>query len=266
MGLPAILIVEIPGKGWHAITLTGYSLQQPQQRPQEVPGNSAIVPMVGLRIDRFYGHDDGIGPNARLIIHDSPTPNPVRTKCAVRFESAWEDTNGEHFIYPIAVTVPIYNKIRLTFLDVQTWITPLHALLASSMPDPRRIEWDVYLTLSNDYKTELKSDPILTPTVRENLLLTHHPRFWWRATMRYAGLTLVDLLFDATGIARSFPLSAIVWPVESFGAIIQQVLNDASLAPTFANIIRSERYLAFLRETLDRRDQPAKLLQRHLEF
>ena len=79
MGLPAILIVEIPGRGWHAITLTGYSLLANVYRQQEVPGNPTIAPMVGLRIDKFYGHDDQIGPNAKLVIGDSPTPRPVQT-------------------------------------------------------------------------------------------------------------------------------------------------------------------------------------------
>jgi hypothetical protein len=265
MGLPAILIVEIPGRGWHAITLTGYSLLNSRQRAQEVPGNPAIAPMVGLRIDRFYGHDDQIGPNARLVIQDSTAPRPVQTQSPVRFESSWTDVRGERFLYPIAVIVPIYNKIRLTFLEVQAWITPLHAVFARVLPDAGHIEWDVSLVLSNDYKGEVRRDANLSASVRESLLSTHHPRFWWRATIRYAGLPFCHLLFDATGIARSFPLSTVVWPVEALAAFMQQVLDDANpSAPAIRQMLKTDRYVHFLRETLERRAEPGQLLFRHL--
>lgn len=265
MGLPAILIVDIPGVGWHAITLTGYSLLPSQCRPLEVPGNPTIAPMVGLRIDRFYRHDDQIGPNSRLIIQDCPTPRPAGMHSPIRFGSTWTDVRGEHFLYPIAVAVPIYNKISLTFLEVQAWITPLHALFAAVLPDPGRIEWDVSLVLSNDLKTELRSDANLTSEVRESLLLTHHPRFWWRATMRYAGLPFCHLLFDATGIARSFPLSTVIWPVEVLAIFMLRILDDANPARSgIRQMLKTERYIQFLRETLNNRARPGELLRRHL--
>jgi len=267
MGLPAILIVEIPGRGWHAITLTGYSLLSNGYRMQEVPGNPTIAPMVGLRIDKFYGHDDQIGPNAKLVIQDSPSPKPVQTDCAIRFESTWTDAHGDHCLYPVAVTVPIYNKIRLTFLEVQAWITPLHALFSGVLPEPVRIEWDVHLILSNDLKRELKNDPNLGSSVRESLLFTHHPRFWWRATMLYAGLPFCHLLFDATGIARSFPLTTVIWPVEGLAVFMQRLLDDANPAVlAIRRMLKTDRYVQFLRETLDHRTKPGELLHRHLAF
>jgi len=265
MGLPAILIVEIPGVGWHAITLTGYSLLAAPCRNQEVPGNPAIAPMVGLRIDRFYGHDDQIGPNARLIIQDAPTPIPAQTRSPIRFQSTWADARGDHYLYPMAVVVPIYNKIRLTFLEVQAWITPLHAVFAGAFPEPARIEWDVSLVLSNDFKRELKSDTNLSSGVRESLLLTHHPRFWWRATMRYAGLPFCHLLFDATGIARSFPLSTVIWPVEALAIFMKRALDDANPSnPAIRQMLKTDRYVQFLRETVDHLERPGELLGRHL--
>lgn len=266
MGLPAILIVEIPGRGWHGITLTGYSQLSIRHRTQEVPGNDAIVPMVGLRIDRFYGHDDQVGPNAKLIVQDTPATPSVSTKCAIRLESAWTDEHGNQLsLYPMAVAVPVYNKIRLTFLDIQKWITPLHALFAKIIPEPTKVEWDIHLTLSNSYKRETRTNSYLTEQVRTSLLVTHHPRFWWRASMRYAGLPFCDLLFDATGIARSFPLSMVVWPVEAFAAFTQQVLDPANpAAPTVRQMLGTDRYVQFLRETLVNRQQPGELLTRHL--
>jgi hypothetical protein len=50
----------------------------------------------------------------------------------------------------------------------------------------------------------------------ENVLSAHHPRFWWHAKFAIDGKDLLDLLFDATGIARSFPLQMAIWRDESF--------------------------------------------------
>jgi hypothetical protein len=202
-----------------------------------------------------------------LVIQESPASRSVQTQCPVRFESSWTDERGERFLHFVAVTVPIYNKIRLTFLEVQASITPLHALFAGVLSEPIRIEWDVHLILSNELKRELRSDTNLTTTVRESLLLTHHPRFWWRATVRYAGLPFCHLLFDATGIARSFPPTTVIWPVEAFMMVMQRLFNDTS--PTGAAIrlmLRSDRCVRFLMETIEARAHPGELLRRHLVY
>ncbi len=254
MGLPAILCVEIPKVGHHAITLTGCSIQQQIQRPRR----EWIVPMTGARIDKFYGHDDQVGPNARLTVRASPSGFSERHP--IRFESSWVDGNGEPFLYPVAVVLPVYNKIRLTFLDLQSWIAPLHTVLAGVFPDSHGIEWDVHLTLSNDYKKELRSDRGLVDSARSNLLFSPHPRFWWRATMTYRGLPCFDLLFDATGIARSFPLSAIVWRVDAVAELVKHLVKTEPAATAVSKMLKSERYVGFLRKSIEVRDRPADLM------
>lgn len=281
MGLPVILIVQIPDSGWHGITLTGYSLLSGIHSMEEVPGNTSIAPMVGRRIDRFYGHDDQIGPNSKLVVEPSPIPTingqpvarPGNTQCPIRLASAWKNKRGfPTSLYPVAVAVPVYSKIRLTFLEVQAWITPLQALFARLLPEPQKIEWDVHLTLSNVYKQEIRTDPDLTESARASLLMNHHPRFWWKATMRYDGVPFCHLLFDATGIARSFPLSMVVWPVDGFAKALRVILDQASpLLPSLRELLRSDRdntsdrYMTFLRTTLDQRATPAEALQQHLK-
>lgn len=265
MGVPAVLVVELPNTGLHAITLTGFSLQKTVQRPQEVSGNPSIPPMFGLRIDKLYGHDDQVGPNARLIIRESPQPRPVQTGSSVRLESdTWLAATGQQFLYPIAVVIPIYNKIRLTFLDIQEWIAPLHRVFAYVLPDASLVEWDIQLSLSNKLKKQIKDDGTLRESVRENLLFTHHPRFWWRATMRYRGFPFCDVLFDATGIARSFPVSLIIWRVERFAEYIRGLLKDPTKLAGIQQMLRSDRYVDFLKRSIEVRDRPADFLENHL--
>ncbi len=148
---------------------------------------------------------------------------------------------------------------------MQAWTTPLHAVFAGILPEPARIEWDIHLILSNDLKTEFRSDSNLATSVRESLLAIHHPRFWWRATMSYAGLPFCHLLFDATGIARSFPLTTAVWPVDGFAGFVRRLIDDRGRAGAATRLmLKSERYVQFLRESIDSRANPSVFLQRHL--
>jgi len=124
------------------------------------------------------------------------------------------------------------------------------------------VEWDVHLILSNEFKGELRSDSQLDREIRENLLLTHQPRFWWRAVMRLDGLALCELLFDATGIARSFPLSAIVWRVEGFALAVEKALDDPIKRDFLLNALRSEEFVEFLRESIECRRTPGDLILR----
>ena len=125
LGVPVALVVLIEGVGFHAITLTGYSAQAAALRTEELPG-APPVPMIGLRIDKFYGHDDQIGPFARLGIK----PSPAGARYPIQFETSWVDkaTGQPRSVYPYAVIAPVYNKIRLKFLDVMEWVTRLHEI------------------------------------------------------------------------------------------------------------------------------------------
>lgn len=265
MGVPVVLVVEIPDEGLHAITLTGFSLQKKRQRVEEIVGNSAIPPMSGLRIDKFYGHDDQVGPNARLIVRESPDPRPVQTGSSIRLESkSWLDAVGQQYLYPIAILLPIYNKVRLTFLDLQEWITPLHKVFAHVLPNPSLMEWDIQLSFSNDFKKSVKNDENLDESVKEDLLLAHHPRFWWRATMHYGGFPFCDVLFDATGIARSFPVSVVVWRIEAFAEHLAGLLRDPAKLVGIQPMLKSQRYIEFLERSIRVRKNPASLLDSHL--
>jgi hypothetical protein len=123
MGLPVILGVWIEGRGGHAITLAGYSLRQQRHLNQEVAGGALSIPMKGLRIDEFYAHDDQIGPFSRLNVN--PSAQVADVIYPVTFEGAWKDrpTGKVLNLHPTVVIIPVYNKIRVTFLDAQRWLT-----------------------------------------------------------------------------------------------------------------------------------------------
>lgn len=255
MGIPVILVVDIPNHGSHAITLTGFSTQNVRLRDKEIPGNTKIMPMVGLRIDELYGHDDQTGPHARLIVDDTAGPS-----CAFRLKSSWPYQSGGPFFDPVAVVIPVYNKIRLTFLEVLGGLTPLHTVFSLILPESRKVEWDVHLILSNRYKEELKSDPALSSETKESLLLAHHPRFWWRAVMKVDGQALCEVLCDATGIARSLSVNLIIWKVQAFASQLEKCLADPVKLKSIRGMLKSDHYLNRLRKSLEHKDQPGRCL------
>ncbi len=216
MGLPVLLVVGVPGVGLHAITLTGYSLRKQPVRATEVAPGQLIIPLPGLRIDEFYGHDDTIGPFTRLVIRHPPPPqNPFTGKpdLPVFFEESVTDprsglTTGRQ-MFPLMIVVPVYHKIRVTFIDVLEWLTRFHRYVVQYLGAPGA-EWNLHLITTNNYKSLIKNLG-LTKQQTESLLFEHHPRFIWRATLRFNGTLALELLADATDMARSFPLYRAVW-------------------------------------------------------
>lgn len=252
MGLPAILGVKVEGLGGHAIALAGYSLQpNPIPNRREGPAGALSVPMVGLRIDRLYGHDDQIGPFARLDVTPPATVGDIRYPAC--FESDWVDksTGKKLALYPHVVIIPVYHKIRLTFLDVQKWVIRLHRVLDLVFPAGAALEWDIHLAFSNAYKEAARSLALrcLTTYERQRLLLGEHPRFIWTAGLSYGGRPMLELLFDATDIAYSFPAYATVWPDPAFAHQLQALLEAAPLRDLLVRYL-TERFWKFLARSL----------------
>ncbi len=164
MGLPLLLGVGVQGVGLHAVTLTGYSLRDKSVHSGEdvpPPGEPPCIPMPGLRIDEFYAHDDQNGPFTRLRVrHPPPSPNPVtnRPDLPVFFEEDWIDPqtgkSNTRALFPFVIIVPVYHKIRVTFLDVLKWLTRLHRNVVQMLKVPGA-EWDLHLTTTNIYKKQI---------------------------------------------------------------------------------------------------------------
>jgi hypothetical protein len=255
MGLPVILVVKIVGEGLgedlHAITLVGFSLVSTPNRAEEVPGSGSL-PLIGKRIDKFYGHDDQIGPFSRIKLKDAPCE-----EYPLRLVTSWKDPESQepYPVYPTAVVVPVYNKIRLTFLDVVPWVKTLDVALSYLLPEDVEHEWDIHLLLSNEYKETIRQDDGLDARIRDNILLAHHPRFWWRAVLKTEDSDLLELLFDATGIAPSFPVSYAIWRSESFALVVLSNMEGVKNASALADAL-SERFLKFLQQSIQIRVKP----------
>ncbi len=241
-GLPVILGVRI-GSDLHALTLTGYSLRDKVVHPKgELPQAYQYLPLIGLRIDELYGHDDQVGPFSRLQIDTTSNPASVVLKSD-------SPDGSQREMLPTAALIPVYNKIRVTFQDVIGWLRRLHVVVEVTVSDPSKtIEWDLHLITTTSYKEEIAGATTLTIAQRERLLFKQQPRFLWRAILRIAGTKSLELLADATGLGRSLPLVDVVWYHQKFKASMKAVLTPAPTQGTLSDIL-TPRFLDRLKKS-----------------
>jgi hypothetical protein len=246
MGLPVILAVRIEGRGVHAVTITGYSIVDTQVNSQEVAGKSECAPMVGLRVDKFYAHDDQIGPFARLNV--KPSANVGNNVYPITFDGTWQDAQSKKYlaIYPLVVIVPVYHKIRLTFLDVHKWIYRFNGFLSLMFPSNTNLEWDIHLTTTNEYKISLKQEGKVKDTTLQEVLLKQHPKYIWRSKLSLDGTLLLEVLADATDMARSFAIYQIIWYEDAVMKLANQLLSNSKIEQRLVSIL-TQRFYAFLK-------------------
>jgi len=267
MGLPVILGVDIERHGRHAITLTGFSLRPDRPLDSDVRNGKApnsqgarprrpSIGLIGSRIDRLFGHDDQIGPFARLEVY--PTSGSDPHHWPLYFESDWRipQTRKKSRLDPVLAIVPVYHKIRLNFVEVLLWITALRPALEyllSKIQEPS--EWDIHLNRSNDLKGFLKGSGLPNTRLLDSLLLEPHPRFVWRAVLSLRGIKLVELWFDATGFGRSFPLHKAIWHHLGFALALHGVIDNPALMKRLQGVkskrIETDRLWSFLRKSIE---------------
>jgi hypothetical protein len=232
MGLPVILGAEVEGRGLHAITLLGFSIGD------ESVTKKRGFSTVGSRINRIYAHDDQSGPFSEIRIQKNNNPEaiyPTILKCT------WEQLseNSEETLFPSVVIIPVYNKIRVTFIGIQKWINCLHdiieKLLASQISSTEYLEWDTYISTSNELKSCLKQE-VISERDREKLFLWPHPRFIWRATLSYREKIsngtyrenkIADFFADATDIPHGFPIYQSLWYQEDLRIVLNEYLTNS---------------------------------------
>jgi hypothetical protein len=254
-GLPVILVENIEGLGQHAITIAGYSLLKERAFQREIPeafyvqdadgtstldatGRRKVItvptcpPLVGLRIDEFYAHDDGVGPFSRLKVKQPDAGAHITGEETWRttFEGQWLYPDGTaRAILPTCVIVPVYQKIRLHFDVVLSWVRRLHPVLFScSLAPIDRVEWDIFICETNDYKHDVAGFA-LHDDRKSGLLLSSQPRFIWRLAFSLDGDPKAEFLLDATSFSKAFPVFAVNWFDAALASRVEAVVQTGQV-------------------------------------
>jgi hypothetical protein len=246
LGIPPILGVDIEEQGLHAVAVVGYSLRETRQHTHEdaIPYQ---LRRVGLRVDELYVHDDGHCPFARIRAHAKRTTPDGPS--AIYFDGTWSKAagaGGDAKLTPVFVMVPVYHKVRLSFIDLQQWISRFTQAATTVLPTTPEPEWITSLTDTNQMKKQVKASG-LDSAVIDRVLLSAQPRFIWSARMEVGERPVVEILFDATGMRRSQVAFDVLWYEPAFKALFAKVLER----PTVAGKIE-EPMLQFLKEHANR--------------
>lgn len=108
--------------------------------------------------------------------------------------------------------------------------------------------------MASQYKADLQNDEWAREALRDRGLRLDLPRFLWRATLWADGHVAADLLFDATGLARTLPLIHVAWLGDPLAARIEELLTLEDFKET-ADLLLTPRLNRFLRESLAQRHE-----------
>jgi len=227
MGLPVILAVdlvdmskitrfengaELPtGIGGHALAITGDCTEDKKPLPFGESGYLAIP----TQINKFYVHDDQIGPFARMELDGcagieyffQPGGFP---KAGFSLSTTWKNENGDSSIraVPQALLIPLYNKIRIPYESIDKKIIAFDSVL--EIPEikqhldlPERLSWEIFLSEIQRFKTEILQTSHLSCASKEAALFHKMPRFIWRAVAHIGNTPSLEILFDATGVEQA---------------------------------------------------------------
>lgn len=222
-GLSPVIVAQVGNyPDLHAIAINGYLLDEDRTVSGNVSTTPGTLSMLSDKIDAFFGHDDQIGPFTEHRI----SPESAEKRNPAAFSSNWKTEDGEPCrIFPLAVLIPVYNKIRLNYTHIETWVNKLNAATQPILNNIPHV-WDLYLTSTTEHKLALRREDAPLP-IRRAVILRQHPRFLWRAVLYIEQKPALELLFDATDIPRTFPGYCMVW-------------YDANFRKEFGSIITSD--------------------------
>lgn len=253
--------------GGHAIALTGFSLGEENAIPY---GETGFL-LRASRIDKLYGHDDQVGPFARMRWHIVRMPvfsgDPHITPAQEASETEASDNSEEDYYEvehlltswhgyvhakPLLLLLPLYHKIRIPYQLVLEEMLVLDFLVenvrSGVLSNVPRAEWDIYLTTAGDFKSSVRQEyPSAGISVSDSLFV-NLPRFIWRVTVRTSEVFQLDLLFDATGISQHGLLVHVVSADREYAQILGALATKIDEIP-FEHVQ--------LRAVLERFSQPA---------
>jgi hypothetical protein len=182
------------------------------------------------RIDRFYAHDDELGPFAEFRFE--PQEASLQTR-AMLTSPYYPDIQ----FLPSFILVPLYHKIRIDMGFIEDHgVVPFDLVVvcgaeAGKIHLTERLEWDIFLTTVNDLKRDLiQSTGVQNGARRLEALVRSMPRFVWRATATMKDKPIVELIFDATDIEQGPLFVCAVEYDEAFSASLRGWIQEQRMA------------------------------------
>lgn len=196
---------KIVTRGKHAVAITGYSLDLKQVNPY---GKTGFL-LRASRIDKLFVHDDQIGPFAPMDFDGREIEIKSLegfTDSVPTMSTLWPDKLRA---VPTLVMIPLYHKIRIKcglihdmIVEFDTGLKFISHNRPESCPSIDALEWDIFLTTVNEFKSSIFESNTIIGARRKEILSSCLPKYLWRATAFSNDCAVLDLLFDATDIEQ----------------------------------------------------------------
>ncbi len=191
-------------RGKHAVAITGYSISD------LYTANNNSINLLSSRIDKFYVHDDQVGPFSRMILDNNAITTSYNVTFPFHLKTFWADSAGNignYIALPTIILLPLYHKIRISYATILNCVIYFNSYIDFLVKHnfliiSDSLEWDIYLSTINDFKIEFLEEKLVTGQVLFDILSSPLPHFIWRATARLNGNPVLDILFDATDIEQ----------------------------------------------------------------
>lgn len=208
--VPVIVIGHIKGReGLHAVTVCGLGHDAQGTTPRSESGEPPPITLSGSRLRALYVHDDQRGPYCHYYPTDALAPTD--RACLREYADHVPQDRRQRVLEPIYAIVPIYGKVRISYLDIQRSIAGLSAILEQLLGTAvLQFEWDIQLALSNDLKTGIRRR-LSDASEYRDILQSPLPRFIWVTKLTASDKVLWEILWDATDTPRSVPIIRSIW-------------------------------------------------------
>ncbi|MCD6283040.1 hypothetical protein J7J84_05485 [bacterium] len=251
----------VPAQGYHALTITGFRLegQLESWSDDRLPDHNGLM-LTSSRTNKLYVHDDQVGPFARMEFL-SPNKRIHLSECDTNSPLAWTQLSSSYYwptldcfslFAPLYAIVPVYHKIRVEFLTILDAITKVDGLLenvrhgTNDYPIASRLEWDVYLTRTHDFKESILARKDLSTECRTKILLRSFPRFMWRCTGKISDESIIDVLFDATSYRRGYFFHHALSYNPHLTTVLQKYVGHKATQNSLLNKVRDPWYVKLI--------------------
>ncbi len=187
--IPILIGVQIGKKSdnYHLIALSGTESTYEHNNL-----NNKDLNLYSNDMSFIYAHDDRLGPFSKIklvenrdkeIILEILTPDNLK----------WE-------YYVSSLIVPIYEKIRIKFEDIYGIVYKTNLFFKKKVETT--MLWDIVLMESNEYKTQIFK--YCSDEIKNKILFTSLPKYVWIVRAFVKDVTVFEMIFDTTDLARGF--------------------------------------------------------------